>query len=150
MAPRRHLFDCRLAAREVEQRARQLLLFLEQRLEQVADLLDALQHLVRVEHEQAGVLRLEALLDLLPRHRGRHRRPRAGAQRVNVDRRLVLVVLAPVDEDASGAQLLQLLVHHKVRIFLFEELRQPFRHDLGLVVVDGRVQRHVELQTLGP
>src|SRR6266540_317456 len=149
ITPVGHLLHRPRAAHRLEQRQRQLLLLLDYRLEEVAVLLDTLQHLVGVEDEEAWVLRLQALLDLLPGHRRGDGRTRPRTQRIDVDSGLVLVVLAPVDQHATGAQLLQLLVHGEGGVLLLEVLSEPLGDDLGLVVVDLRVERHVELQPLG-
>ena len=53
---------------------------------------------------RSGSPAARALADLVPRERRRDGRPLPRAQRVHVDRRLVLVVLAPVDEHLAAAQ----------------------------------------------
>src|SRR2546430_430168 len=124
MAAVGHLLEGGLAARGLQQRFGQLLLLLDHRFEEVAQLGDALKHLVGVEHQLRRVARLEALFDLVPRHWSGDGRPRTRTQRVDVDRRLVLVVLAPIDQYPTGAKLLQLLVDDEVRMLLLEQLRQ--------------------------
>ena len=90
--------------RSPSSRRRQLLLELEHRREQVAVLLDPLQQVGDLEAELVGLAALRGALDLAPSERGRGRGALAGAQRVDGDRRLVLVVLAPVDEDLALAR----------------------------------------------
>ena len=83
--------------------------------------------------------------------RRRHRRPLAGAQRVDADRRLVLVVLAVVDEDLAAAQRLR---HprrrrgpaRRPRAVSATARAKPF---VSLVRRVGRVQRDVDLHALG-
>ena len=86
---------------------RQLLLQLEHRREEVAVLRDPLEHLGGLEAHRLGVAVVGELLDLVPGQRRRRPRPLAAAQRVDGDRRLRVVVLAPVDEDLALAQLLR-------------------------------------------
>ncbi len=99
--------------------------------------------------KRSAELAVGARLDLVPRHRRRHRRLRAGPQRVRGDRRLVVGVLAPVDEDLPrphglghhGGDLLgQLLLQHLA----------DGEGELGGLLVGhaGRVHRHVQLQAL--
>ena len=115
--------------------------------EQVAERVDAVEHVGGLERQR---LRRRGRVDLVPRHRRRHRRARAGPQRVRADRRLVAGVLAPVDEDLALAQLpCSCSTRTTVAVVLL--------HRLG----DGRartaapargwrrlVDRHVELQAL--
>src|SRR5919201_679352 len=77
---------------------RQLLLESHDGLEEVSPLADALEHLVRVEHQGVWILVGQSGLNLLPRERRRHRRTLSCPEGVDADRRLVLVVLAPVDQ----------------------------------------------------
>src|SRR5690349_15078070 len=71
----RHVLERGLPAGRLHERARQLLLLLHDRLEEIAELGDSAQHLLRVEDEPRRIAGLEALLDLFPRHRGRDRGP---------------------------------------------------------------------------
>src|SRR5260370_38289428 len=86
VAPVGHLLDRGRATGELQERPGELLLFLDDRLEQVALLFDSLEHLVGIEHEQARVFCLQTLLDLVPRHRRRDSRSRPRAQRLDVHR----------------------------------------------------------------
>ena len=90
-----------------------------------------------------------ARLDLVPRHRRRHRRLGPGPQRVRGDRRLVVGVLAPVDEDLPRPHGLG---HHRRDLLgqlLLEHLPDGEGEVGGLLVGHaGRVQRHVQLQAL--
>ena len=79
-----------------------LLLQLQDRGEEVAVLLDAVEDHVRLEGERRAVAGLRRRLDLVPGDRGRDRGAFAGAQGVDGDRRLALVVLGPVDEDLAA------------------------------------------------
>src|SRR5437879_5463886 len=73
-------------------------------LKQITHFLHAPQDFVRREDKQLGVLFLQAIRDLFPGHRRRDRRLLLGAQRIDVYRRLVFVVLAPIDKYFSFAQ----------------------------------------------
>src|ERR1017187_6837671 len=81
-----------------------LLLQLRHWLEQVAVLLGSRQHFIRFEHQQSWIAFLEAILNFFSLHRRGNRRPLFSAQRVHADRRLVIVVLAPVHQHLAGAQ----------------------------------------------
>src|SRR4051812_11370069 len=110
---------------------RQLLLELHDRREQVAALAHPRQHLVGGEGERLGIARLEDALDLVPVERRGHRRPLAGAQRVDGHRRLVLVVLAPVDEHLAAAQRLPHVGDDERRVAALEDLGERVRERLG-------------------
>src|SRR5258708_756073 len=101
-----HLLQGDASTSGFEQRFGQLLLFLDDRLPEIAVFGDAREDLRRVEHEQARVLLLQTVLDLGPRHRRGHCRPGPGPQRVHVPRPLLLAVLAPAAENATGPTLL--------------------------------------------
>ena len=92
-----------------------------------------------------------ARLDLVPRHRRRHGRLRPGPQRVRGDRRLVVGVLAPVDEDLPRPHGLGHRRRHLLRQLLLEHLADG-EGELGACscVTLRRVQRHVQLQALRP
>src|SRR6476660_3660877 len=77
---------------------RQRLLELQDRLEQVALLLDTVQELLRFEHEVLATAGLEGLFQLLPSERRRDGGAFTRTQGVHADRRLEVVVLAPVDQ----------------------------------------------------
>ena len=68
--------------------------------EQVAVLFDSGKHVGSHEAEFNAAGR--AVLDLVPRDRGRHGRIVAGAKRIRGDRGLVMSILAPVDEHLPG------------------------------------------------
>ena len=72
-----------------------------------------------------------ACLDLVPGDRGRDGRALAGAQRVDGDRRLALVVLGPVDEDLALAFDLLHLRDDLVRGLLLEQLGDRFGERFG-------------------
>src|SRR5438309_801803 len=63
-------------------------------------------------------------LDLLPRARRRDRRPVAAAQRVRAHRGLGGDVLAPVEEDLAGPQVLGHLPHDQLGVQLGQLLRE--------------------------
>jgi hypothetical protein len=107
---------------------------------------DAGQDLIGVKHKEARVPCLETLLDLSPGNRSRDSRALAGTKRVDVDGRLVLIVLAPIDKDASGTELLELFVDDEIRMAFLEELRKALGDDFGLDIGDLGVERHVELE----
>ena len=107
---------------------------LQHRGEEVALLLDPLQHVGRLEDERGGVAALGGRFDLLPGDRGRDGRAFAGAQRVDGDRRLALVVLGPVDEDLALAFDLLHLRDDLVGGLLLEQLGDRFGERFGLVV----------------
>jgi hypothetical protein len=65
---------------------------------------DALEDLWAVEDERLGVAGVQAGADLVPGDRRGDRRAVLRAQRVDVDRRLGVVVLRPVDEDLARPQ----------------------------------------------
>jgi hypothetical protein len=61
----------------------------------------------------------------------------------------VIVVLAPVDEDFSFAQLFAHFGNNLFGMFARQELGQAARHRFRLVEADGGVERHIKLQALG-
>src|SRR3954447_20171282 len=100
---------------------RQLLLGGEDGLEQVALLLEALDRGWDLEAELlGGLLAPGRPLDLSPVQRHRGGGVFAGAQRVDRDRRLLLVILAPVDEDLAAAIDLRHLRDDLLRRFLLQ------------------------------
>ena len=90
------------------------------------------------------------ILELLPVERRRHRRALARPQRVDAHGRLVLVVLAPVDQHLAAPQLLLLLGHDQLRMRGLQMARKRLREQLGAVVVVDVVdiERHVHLDAL--
>ena len=84
----------------------------------------------------SGSSRSSASLDLLPLHGRRDGRPLARPQRVDGDRRLVLVVLAPVDEHLALAQLLRHPRDDQVGLGALERLRDGVGERLRLLVGD--------------
>src|SRR4051812_31625561 len=106
---------------------RQLLLQLGDRSEQIAVLGDPLEHLRGGKAQLLGLARLEHARDLLPSERGRDRGSLPGAQRVDIDRRLVLVVLAPVDEHLPAPQRLLHVGDDQLGLAALEHLRERAR-----------------------
>src|ERR1700680_935625 len=106
MAPVRHLIQGVSAPCGVDEGLRHLLFLLDDWLEQVTEFGNARENLLRIENEKVRIAGLQAFLHLRPRDRGGYRRSRASAKRVDVDRGLVLIVLAPVDEHPACTQLL--------------------------------------------
>src|SRR6266702_1491014 len=104
---------------------------------------------MRLEYQETGVFLLQRLLDFFPRHWRRYRRPLARAQRINADGCLVLVVLAPIDENLAGADRLLHIRHDKLAMFVIQQTRNGVREWFGLVVSGFRVERNVDLQSLG-
>ena len=102
-----------------------------------------------VKESRAGSSVLGALVDLLPGHRRRDRGLGTRPQRVDGDRRLRRVVLAPVDEHLAAAQRLAHVGHDELGVLPLE----PHRDALGVLphLVPRRPspERHVELQPLG-
>ena len=117
----------------------QLLLQLEHRREEVAATSrPASSTSPASKPSESGSSRLERSLDLVPVDGRRDRRPLAGPQRVDGDRRLVLVVLAPVDEDLALAQLLRHLRDDQLRGLPLEQLGDGVGERLRLLVGDLR------------
>ena len=104
----------------------------------------ALEHLVRLEVAQVGVV------ELRPRARRRHRRTEPPAQGVRGDRRLLAVVLAPVDEHAALAEGLAHARHDELGVVGLEGLRELVRDLRYLVGRLAPVQRRVEVDALAP
>jgi hypothetical protein len=72
--------------------------------EEVTLLLDASQDVGGGEFQCRRLARFQAVPDLLPRHRGRHRRAGPRPYGVDPDRRLGRMVLGPVDEHLLAPQ----------------------------------------------
>ena len=106
---------------------RRLLLQLQHRLEQVTILLHPLQHLVRLKHQQRRIALLQAALHLVPLHRSRNRWPLFRPQRVHANRRLVIVVLAPVHEDLADPQRLLHVGDHQLAMLALQQPRDFVR-----------------------
>src|ERR1700682_5229369 len=132
-------------ARQLLQR-RQFLLQLEDRLAQVAHLLEPGNNLRGFEHQQARVLFLESAFHLLPRHRSRNRGVFACPQRVNGNGCFVLVVLAPVDKDLTGADVLLHVRDSLIRMIVLEKPREGMGKGLSRLVTCRSVQRDINLQ----
>ena len=127
--------------------ARQVLLERLHRREQVAQRGHPLQHLIGRERQR--LVRVGQVGDLVPGQRRRDRRPLHRPQRVDVDRRLVAVVLAPVHEHLAGALGLAHVRDDALRVAALEQLRQPARERARVRVGDPRrVQRQVDLHAL--
>ena len=110
---------------------------------------DPFEHGARLERERVLVAGVERGLDLGPRERRRDRRLVAQPQRVRAHRRLVPVVLAPVDEHLARALGLRHVDEHALGIARLEQLTEREREPLGVVV--GRVRavdRHRQVQSL--
>ena len=70
----------------------------------------------------------------------------ARPQRIDRDRRLVLIILTPVDEHFSGAKRLLHIGNDHLRMIVLQQLRQSARKRLRRVIGRRRVQRNVNLQ----
>ena len=108
--------------------------------EQVATFCNPGQHVLGPEAEQLGILLLGALRHLGPVERGRDARPLRGPQRVHADGRLVLVVLAPVDQHLAAALGLRHARDDQLRVALLEQPGDGVGEGLGLLVghIGGR------------
>src|SRR4051794_3221693 len=102
------------------------------------------QHIGRFKVKRLGVTLAQCRLKLLPRDWGRNSRMRSRPQAIGAARGLVLVVLAPVDEDLAHPQVLAHGRHHVLRILLLDKLREGAGEGLGVVVAAGGVQRDVK------
>lgn len=76
---------------------------IRERREQVAELVDAGEHVTRTEHELPRPGPRDGGFELLPGDRRRDERPRRRAEGVRGDRRTAGVVLDPVEVDAAAA-----------------------------------------------
>src|SRR5829696_3920299 len=126
----------------------ELLLQLKHRLEEVALLLDALDRVGNLEPELLGIAALRGPLHLAPVKRDRGGGALARPQRVDPDRRLLLVILAPVDEHLAAALGLRHLRDHVLRRLLVEQLGDRLGERAGLLVGDLRVEWEVDLEAL--
>src|SRR3954452_6410554 len=117
--------------------AGQVLAQLQHRGEAVAVLGDALQYLGGREGEVVRIARAQDILHLVPRDGRRGGRPLAGPQGVDGDGRLVLVVLAPVDEHPARAQALAHVGDDEVGMAALQYLREALGERLRLAVRRG-------------
>src|SRR5260370_603152 len=103
---------------------------------------------LRAREHPSRVFFLQRLLDFFPGDRRGHSRMLPRAQRVNRDRRLVLVVLAPVDEHFIGAHRLFHIRDNQFGMLMFEQTRQRVRECLRLLVRRFCIQWNVNLKAL--
>ena len=127
---------------------RQPLFQREHRGKQVTQLFEARHYLLRFEYQQVGIFFLESALGFLPRDRRRNRGMLTRPQRIHGNGCFVFVVLAPVDKNFAGSNLLFHLRYNHVWMFVFEQLRQRVRERLGRSVVGRSVERNIDLQPL--
>ena len=112
--------------------------------EQVAVGGDTLENGRGVEVEQPRVAPGGGL-DLIPGHGRGDGGARASTQRVHAHRRLVRVVLAPVDQDLAPSQVLCHRGDDQLGMAALQELGQGVGEGLRVVVGDGNVEGCVEL-----
>ena len=111
--------------------------------EQVAVDRDAREHLVQDEMAQLGVV------ELGPGARSRDGRLGAPAERIRGDGGLRRVVLRPVDEHLAGTGGLTHRAHDEIGIVRFQGACQFAGEHRDLVAGSSRVQRGIQVNTLG-
>ena len=73
----------------------------------------------------------------------------ASSQGVDADGGLVLVILAPINQDLAGSERFLHVADDEFGVLTFEAAGEFVREGLGVVVADSRVERNINLQTLG-
>ena len=87
-------------------------------------LFNAAEDFVGAEFEEIGFFLFQTVGDFVPSDRRGNSRLFPGAERVNADRGLVFVVLAPVDEYFPFPHRFRHVRGHKVSMFSFQKLRE--------------------------
>ncbi len=72
----------------------------------------------------------------------------ARTQRIDRDRGLVLVVLAPVHQHFAFAQFLLHVGNHQLAVLIFQQAGEGMGKRFGSFVARFRIQRHVNLKSL--
>src|SRR4051812_11622227 len=91
----------------------------------------------------------ECSVDLIPGDGSGDRRALPTAQGVDTDRRLVLLVLAPIHQYPALTVLASHVGYHELRVVGFHSLGEVERERLRVGVGDLGVERNVEMKTLG-
>src|SRR3954468_18588343 len=128
----------------------QLLLEGEHRLKKIAHFVGALQDHERVEDELLCFSGTLHLLEFLPGDRRGNGGAFPGSQRVDANSGLMVIVLAPIDEDFASAKRLLHVINDVVGMIASKHRGQGPRESFGLIKADGSIERDINLKSLGP
>src|SRR5580693_3609015 len=100
---------------------------------------------MRFKLQRFGISFPQRRVDFVPGYRCGNSWSVLSSERIDADRRLMLIVLAPINEHFPNPELLLHFGHNFLRMLAFQTLSECLSKGLRLTVAGRAIQRHVEL-----